>query len=65
MGSVEVGLIKLFCFEQEEFPYIEDAIICKMRKNGDFLIDSLGHFKKFYWFQSLYYLLTYIGEDIL
>ena len=53
IGSVEVGLIKLFCFEQEEFPYMEDAIIIKMRKHGDFLSDSLGHFKQFYWFQSL------------
>ena len=33
LGSVEMCLIELFCFEEAEYPYIENAIICEMRKN--------------------------------
>ena len=25
--------VELFCFEEAEYPYIENAIICEMRKN--------------------------------
>ena len=53
IGSVEVCLIELFCFEKAECHYIEHAIFCEMSKIEDFSNFSVGHFMLFYWFQSV------------
>ena len=44
IGSVEVCLIELFCFEKAECHYIENAIFCEMSKIEDFSNASEGHF---------------------